>query len=213
MKKLKKDSLSELVYEQIGNMIANRDLIPGEKINRKEIANILGVSQTPVNEAVNRYANEGMIEQRERQGFYLKQFTDEDMKNLFAVRAGLEGVAIRLCVENKECNCLDEIIRIFDGFELPLSEKEYKRYRNADRNFHVAILMSSDNPIIIDFIRNFDFILKCYQKGLIRPPEETLGEHRVIIEAIMTGDAALAQNLIMEHHLRTKDFITASHIQ
>lgn len=212
MKKLKKDNLTDLVYEQIGNMLSNRDLIPGEKINRKELAELLGVSQTPVNEAIQRFTNEGMIEQKDRQGFYVKIFTDEDMKNLFAVRAGLEGVAVRLCIEKMESGCLDDILTIFDDFELPLSEKEYTRYRTADSNFHVKILMSSDNSIITDFIKNFDFILKCYQKGLIRQPDETLKEHLDIIAAIKKGDAAEAQNLIMEHHLRTRNYITEKHI-
>ena len=164
MKKLKKDNLSELVYEQISSMISNRDIVPGDKINRKKLAETLGVSQTPVNEAVLRFVNEGMMEQRERLGFYLKVFTDEDMKNLFEVRAGLEGVAVRRCVENQSCEGLDEIIDIFNEFDLPMSEKQYKQYRDADRKFHVKILLSSENPVITDFIKNFDFILKCYQE-------------------------------------------------
>ena len=213
MKKLKKDNLSELVYEQISSMISNRDIVPGDKINRKKLAETLGVSQTPVNEAVLRFVNEGMMEQRERLGFYLKVFTDEDMKNLFEVRAGLEGVAVRRCVENQSCEGLDEIIDIFNEFDLPMSEKQYKQYRDADRKFHVKILLSSENPVITDFIKNFDFILKCYQKGLIRGPEETLQEHRDIITAIKNKDAKKAQNLIMEHHLKTKNYITEKHLK
>lgn len=213
MEKLKKDNLGELVYQQIANMIINRDLVPGEKISKKDLAARIGVSQTPVNEAILRFVGEGVIEQRERQGFYLKIFTDNDMKELFAVRAGLEGVALRLCVEEGDPRCMEDVLHAFDGFALPLSEAEYKRYQKADRFFHEKILLSSGNSIIIDFIRNFDFIIKCYQKGLIRTPEETLPEHQAIIEAIRKKDAAQAQNLIMDHHLKTKNFITNQHIQ
>ncbi|MBI9101819.1 MAG: GntR family transcriptional regulator [Spirochaetales bacterium] len=213
MAKLKKENLSDLVYKQIGSMIKNRDLVPGEKINRKDLAKIIGVSQTPVNEAIIKFVNEGVVEQRERQGFYLKLFTDKDMKDLFAVRAGLEGVALRMCIEEREAECLKDVLTAFDGFSNPLSEEEYKKYSEADRMFHEKILTTSGNQVIIDFIRNFDFILKCYQKGLIRSPEETLDEHRDIIAAIVAKDADKAQNLLMSHHLKTKNFITEKHIQ
>jgi len=159
------------------------------------------------------FVNEGVVEQRERQGFYLKIFTDKDMKDLFAVRAGLEGVALRMCIEEKDTACLSEVLSAFDGFSNPLNEEEYKKYSEADRMFHEKILITSGNQVIIDFIRNFDFILKCYQKGLIRSPEETLNEHRDIISAIIAKDADKAQNLLMAHHLKTKNYITDKHIQ
>lgn len=213
MEKLKKDNLGELVYQQIASMMLNRDLLPGEKINRKELAMRLGVSQTPVNEAIIRFVNEGVVEQVERQGFFLKVFTDNDMKELFAVRAGLEGVALRLCVEGGSSDCLSSITHLFDEFSLPLSDEDYGRYQQADRTFHEQILLSSSNSIIIDFVKNFDFILKCYQKGLIRSPEETLQEHKDIIQAIRDSDAERAQNLLMAHHLRTRDYINHKHLK
>ncbi len=203
MNKLKKENLGELVYQQIRSMIINKDLVPGEKINKKELADIIGVSPTPVNEALLRFVSEGLIEQRERYGFYLKIFTNNDMKELFAVRAGLEGVALRLCVEQCDLKNKPEIYNAFDGFSLPMSDQEYKKYQKADRLFHESILLASENTIITDFIKNFDFIIKCYQKGLIRPPEETLPEHKEIISAVKAGDAEKAQNLIMAHHLKT----------
>jgi DNA-binding GntR family transcriptional regulator len=203
MNKLKKENLSELVYQQIKNMIINKDLTPGEKINKKELAHTIGVSPTPVNEALLKFVNEGLIEQRERQGFYLKAFTNSDMKDLFAVRAGLEGVALRLCIETGDLKIKPEVLNAFDGFKPPLSESDYKKYQKADRLFHETILLSSGNSIIIDFIRNFDFIIKCYQKGLLRSPEETLPEHQAIIKAIRAKDAEKAQSLIMGHHLKT----------
>lgn len=207
MNKLKKENLGELVYQQIRTMIMNKDLVPGEKISKKELAELIGVSPTPVNEALLRFVSEGLMEQKERQGFYLKVFTNKDMKELFAVRAGLEGVAIRLCVEQCSLGDTPEVLNAFDAFSVPMSDAEYRKYLKADRLFHETILLLSGNSIINDFIRNFDFILKCYQKGLIRPPEETLPEHKEIIGAIKSGDAERAQNLIMAHHLRTMNFI------
>ena len=211
--KLKKDSLSELVYQQISKMIMKHDFPPGEKINRKEIANMLGVSQTPVNEAIIRLTNEGVVEQKERHGFYVKIFTDDDMKELYAVRAGLEGVALRICLEKNDPEVINDLIHAFDGFTFPMDDEEKKKYRKADRFFHEKILFASGNSVISDFLKNFDFLIKCYQKGLIRQPEITLPEHQEIINAIIERKPEKAQILIMNHLLLTRDHLSKKHMK
>ncbi len=205
MKKISKEALSDLVYDQIVRMILNTDLEPGQKINRKELAHILGVSMTPVNEALSRLTQEGILDQKENRDLYLHVFTDEDLIELFAVRAGLEGSALRICLERLEDEQWEEVLSLFDDFTLPFTEDQYQSYRKSDQEFHASILRLSGNRIIQDFIRNFEFIIRCYQKGLIRPPEETLQEHRQIIAAIRRKDSAEAQNLLMNHHWMTRD--------
>ena len=213
MEKIKKNALRELVYEKIKLMILDGALIPGQKISKKELADHLTVSQTPVSEAINRLTGEGLIEQRDREGFYIKTFTYKDLKELFAARAGLEGIAIRLCVEQLSAPELKQILCIFDGFELPMSARELKRYMKADQLFHETIILLSGNSIIVNFDRSFDFIMKSYQKGLIRSPEETLAEHREILAAIGDRDAPRAQELLMRHLLRSREVIKEQHLK
>jgi DNA-binding GntR family transcriptional regulator len=213
MKKLRKNALSELVYEKIKLMISDGALLPGQKISRKELAETLNVSQTPIMEAINRLAGEGLIEQRNREGLYIKNFTYTELKELFAVRAGMEGVAIRLCVENILNDELDPLLHLFDNFSLPMDEQELKRYSKTDRIFHQRIIEMSGNSIIVNYNRNFDLMIKSFQKGLIRPPEETLAEHRAIIQAIRSRDAHRAQNLLIEHDLKSRDAINKHRLQ
>ncbi|MBN2049246.1 MAG: GntR family transcriptional regulator [Spirochaetales bacterium] len=212
MDKLKKDSLTELVYTKITDMILNKDLVPGDKLVIKDLANLLGVSQTPVKAAVQRLVHEGVAEQQNSSGTYLKVFSNRDMEHLYAVRAGLESVSLRLCMERFEPKEIEAITSVFDIFQddKPIDPVQYQQ---VDRRFHEKILLLSNNPIIIDFIRNFDFVLKCYQLGLLRPPEETLPEHREIIGSIRNGDIDKACRLLMHHHLRTKNALAASGVQ
>lgn len=202
--RISRDALGDLVYEQIVRMLLNKDLRPGEKIQKKELAELLGVSQTPVNEAVNRLIREGIIDQKERDGLHVRVFTNRDLMELFAVRAGLEGTALHLCMENPENPKFSRILGLFDDFETPVPESRYQEYQKKDQEFHGEILKISGNRVIQDFIRNFEFILKCYQKGLIRSPDETLPEHKAIVDAIRTGKTDLAQQLIMNHHWNTR---------
>jgi DNA-binding GntR family transcriptional regulator len=213
MEKIKKNALRELVYDKIKLMILDGALIPGQKISKKELADRLAVSQTPVSEAINRLTGEGLIEQRPREGFCIKTFTYVDLKELFAARAGLEGIAIRLCIEELSDKELEKILHIFDGFELPMNDREHARYMKADQRFHETLIALSKNSVIINFDRNFDFIMKSYQKGLIRPPEETLREHLAILAAVVERNAPLAQELLMRHLLRSREVIKDQHLK
>jgi len=208
--RISRDALGDLVYDQIVRMMLNKDLKPGEKIQKKELAELLGVSQTPINEAVNRLIREGIIDQKERDGLHVRIFTNRDLMELFAVRAGLEGTALYLCMETPENPRFSRILGLFDDFEFPVPESRYQEYQKKDQEFHGEILKLSGNRVIQDFIRNFEFILKCYQKGLIRTPDETLHEHLAIVEAIRTGKTDLAQQLIMNHHWNTRKRLSES---
>ena len=212
MKKLKRENLPALVYSQLSRMIINNDLKPGDKVLKKELAEIMGVSQTPVQEAIIKLLNEGIIEQKDRTGYFVKKFTDQDMKNIFAVRAALESISVRLCMEADVFRENSEVLEIFSRFTLPVKDSQVLEYQKADRSFHESILLLSNNPIITDFIRNIKFIQKCYQKGLIRPPEETFNEHKEIITAIKKGDKEKASSLLMQHHLKTRDAINSNHM-
>jgi DNA-binding GntR family transcriptional regulator len=213
MEKIKKNALRELVYDKVKLMILDGALVPGQKVSKKELSDLLAVSQTPVSEAINRLTGEGLIEQRPREGFCIKTFTYVDLKELFAARAGLEGIAVRLCVEELTEAELEKLLHIFDGFELPMNGREQSRYLRADQLFHETVIALSGNSVIINFDRSFDFIMKSYQKGLIRPPTETLKEHRAILAAIAERDAPRAQELLMRHLLRSREVIKEQHLK
>ncbi len=213
MKKLKKDMLSELVYERIKLMIHDGIIIPGQKILRRDIAKMLDVSLTPVREAVNRLVGEGFIEQKSREGFFMKTFTYEDLKELFAVRAALEGVAVRICIEQLKDDKMKELTLFFEDFSPPIPDNSISQYLKVDQAFHKKIIQLCGNSLIIDYDKNFDFILKSYQKGLLRDPDETLNEHREIINAIKEKNGQKAHELIVKHHLKTRDYIKTQHLK
>ncbi|MBB6479606.1 GntR family transcriptional regulator [Spirochaeta isovalerica] len=205
MPRLSKDALGDLVYDQIVLMLLNKDLKPGDKLQKKELAEILGVSITPVSEALNRLIREGIVEQREKRDLFIRVFTTADMVELFEVRAGLEGTALHICMEKLNDREWEPLLALFDGFDIPVAEDRYEEYQLKDREFHSSLLKLSRNNLIQEFIDRCDFILRCYSRGLIREPDETLPEHRRIIEAIRSKNADLAQRMIMEHHWRTRE--------
>jgi len=211
MGKIKNDNLVDLVYQRIKDMILNRILMPGNKINKMELSEQLGVSITPVNEVINRLTGEKLLEKRGRKGYFVKKLTLKDLTEFYTVRAGLEGIALRVSIEDLTDSQLNEFGYFFKGFKLPFDEEEIKRYMKEDQMFHEKIIELCGNSIITDFDRNFHFIMKSYQKGLIRPPEETLSEHEEIIEAIKQRKSQKAQELLSTHLLKSMQALKSEH--
>ncbi len=211
---VKKSILSELAYEKIIQMLFDKIIDAGEKINKQDIVNALGISMTPINEAINRLIGEGILEQRNPGGIFVREFTYEDLRDLFAVRAGIEGVAIRLSIEKASKEDLKPLVGCFSQFseESVFSKSMIQKYLKEDQYFHRTILSLAGNRFLTDLNKSFEILLKCYQQGLVRPPEMTLGEHLQIIDAVARQDAVAAQNLLMEHHLTTMHYIQETYL-
>jgi len=163
----------------------------------------MGISQTPLNEALSRLAGERILEQRDRHGYYLPIHTPAQLAEIFAVRAALEGMAFRLAVESKS-PLLPEILGAFRKFGLPVAENRIPEYLEEDKHFHALIVDASANPVLKQLFERFAYLHFAYEKGLIRHPDETLLEHQTMIAAAKDGNGKLAGELLTEHHYKTR---------
>ena len=210
MQKIENKAIFELVYDRIKKMVDDGELKPGEKINKKLLAELLEVSQTPINDALSKLAGEKLLVQRSREGFFVYQYNYLELSQLFELRASIEGMAARLCAEHMQDNEIVQISKSFDNFTLPLSIKRQNDYLVADKHFHESLVKYSMNPFLVDIFVRSGYFSKSNQKGLLRPAEDTLPEHMMIINALKNRDAHLAQELIIIHFLRTRDVLLAS---
>ena len=152
---------------------------------------------------MSRLAGEKYLEQVNRRGFFVKRYTPSDLEEMFEVRAGLEGIAIRLCTERGSDEDLERLAGCFDGFELPVPEDQFESYLEADKCFHTSIIEIAANSMIGEMAASFGYMMKSYQPGLVRFPEETLPEHQAMIRAIRSRDGVHAQELMIQHHTKT----------
>jgi len=206
MIKIENRNLTEVVYEKIMHLIDTGVLVPGQRINKVELADLLGVSQTPVNEALSRLSGEMFLEQKNRIGYFVRIFTDEELAKLFEVRAALEGMAVRDCILYATDEELDDIYHCFDAFDqIENDETVYEQYIHTDKRFHELVIKNCRNSYIQDFAASSGYHIKSNQKGLIRPPHATLPEHKAIITAIKARDAENAHRLMLEHFLKTSE--------
>lgn len=204
---IEKENLSERVYVTIKNMIQDGALKPGKKIHRKELETVLGVSRTPINEALNRLSGQRLVEQRNRDGYFVREYTCKEVVDLFAARGAVEGMATRLAVEQATDAEIEQITCTFDGITFPLDGERYQQYEKADREFHSLLIYYSKNDMIRQMNEEFGYIVKAATQRLVRPPEETIHEHREIIAAIRRRDAKRAGDLMTEHHMRSRNIL------
>ncbi|GAB1484133.1 GntR family transcriptional regulator [Treponema sp.] len=210
MKKIETTNLTDVVYERIKAMILEGILVPGSKINKKDLAEALAVSQTPINEAVSRLSGENLITQKPRLGFFVREYDNKYLADLFAVRGGLESVALRLCVEEGSPADIKKLSTFFSSFSLPLKPSQETAYMDEDIAFHSAIIEFAHVDLLKEFKASLGYILKTYEHGLVRPPSETLMEHKAIIEALEQGDGRKAEALLLEHHLASRKALLAT---
>ena len=209
MQKIENSNLTDAVYVRLKAMILEGTLAPGVRINKKEISAALDVSPTPINEAVSRLAGEKLIEQRSRQGFFVRSFDIRALADLYAVRAGLEGIAMRLCVEEAADGDLERLGSFFSRFAAPIPASRTHEYMEEDMSFHKAVLEISGVPLLLEINANFNYTMLSYQTGLVREPDDTISEHHAILEAIRARDPEMAGDLMTMHHLTSRQVLLA----
>ena len=191
-------NLSEPIYNRLKEMIVSGELKPGEKIVQEKIAESLGVSRTPLMKALLALENDFLLESIPRRGMYVKTLNDKELYDIYVCREALEGMAARILAES---NNSEHIIQLKSCFKAFTSEGKInsKAYAKADETFHSLLIKLTGNAPL-DKIYFFGSIYeKVVNRGLLRPPEETLKEHHSIIKAIEEGNSSLAEKNARNH--------------
>lgn len=207
-------NLSEDVYEAIKGRLGKSDLKPGIKIKEEQLAKELGVSRTPVREALNKLEREGLVEIIPRYGTFVADLTPNDVKEIYDVRAELEGLALRLCFLNldkkkkkKFYQKLSEMADFLTKCESYVEEGNFEPFIKADINFHDFIVISSENSRLIQVMRNLNAQIQLGRMESFSVPgraRNSLREHEEIIDAMLQKDTNKAEKLIKKHCMNIK---------
>lgn len=200
-------NLDQKVYETLKSMIIERKLTPGMKILQDKLAQELGVSRTPLVNALKMLEHEKLVAAVPRRGFFVRVFSKEEMVHIFELREVLEGLAAR-----KAANCIsDAQIKKLKGFfkDVNISDDpdDLKKYAEEDRGFHNFLIEIGGQELLSSFLQTYNIVIFSYQfdqqEGLVRPPKETIDEHRAIIEAISNRDPVKAEEVTRLHLSKT----------
>ncbi|HSR31290.1 MAG TPA: GntR family transcriptional regulator [Anaerolineae bacterium] len=199
-------ALTDKVYAVLREKILLRELKSGEKVHIDEIASQLGVSRTPVKDAVNRLALEGLVEKVARRGTFVTELTLRDVAELFDLRLLLETYAAKNILETNRTEpllaemktCLTYMQRAIDGDEY----LDYEGFMAWDRDLHLCLIKLADNRQLLQTYQGLNIHIQIARAHYLRSVEGALQaqqEHKAIYEAFQSGDVEQVNEALSTH--------------
>ena len=199
--------LREIVYEELKMQILTGKIAPGTRMMEVELAESLGVSRTPVREAIRKLEKEGLVIIEPRKGAHAAQISVKDMVEILEVRQDMEGLAACLASYRMKPQQLKKLEEISEKYEKAIAEGNLSDMIEYDSAFHNLIVESCDNNILLMLINQLQELMLrfryLYYDNFDRSgkmPEE----HRVILDAIREGRANEARAAADTHIERLK---------
>jgi DNA-binding GntR family transcriptional regulator len=132
MQEEKKD-LATYAYEHIKQMVIDRELMPGERIQQEVLARELGISRTPLVTALNRLASENLVELEANKGFSVRRFSLKEIADIWSLRTAIERMVVEEIAAKISAEDVAYMRSIFAGLEPPWNQEKYAEYTRADR--------------------------------------------------------------------------------
>ena len=207
MKTYKTTSLADQVFEKLENDIIQGIYPRGELLTELKLVERLGVSRTPIREALRRLEQERLIEDTGK-GSRVLGITVEDLEDIMNIRERIEGLAAYYATVNMTDEGRSELAHIVDLQEFYFNKGDMDHLRRVDDEFHDAICRLSQRNVITDTLVPLHRKTRRYRRIALENRERTaqsMGEHRQIYEAIVSGDAELARQLTAKHIEHAKE--------
>ncbi len=205
--------LREVVCESLREAIRSGVLQPGERLMEIQLAEELGVSRTPVREAVRKLELEGYVIMMPRRGTYVADLSIRDINEVFEIRTSLESLASGLAAERITEEELERLQRLLVSIGTHISSGDMEQIVATDTEFHELLYQASRNQRLVGIISNLREQLTRFRTTSMSFPGRltaTLEEHREIVEAIAQGDVRAARKAAERHMERSEQTLLAS---
>ncbi len=201
MAEFKTVSLADQVFERLEDDIITGVYPRGEILTELKLVEQLGVSRTPIREALRRLEQERLIKDSGK-GSVVLGITVEDLVDIMSIRRRIEGLAAYYATKNLTAEGIEELRQISELQDFYHEKNDVEHLRQMDDRFHLAIYELSGRTVIRDTLKPLHHKTQRYRRISISDPNrlaKSIEEHKAICEAIISGDAELAGKLITEH--------------
>lgn len=208
--RIERNKLSSQVLSVIRDMISNERFHPGARINVEELTRELGVSRTPVWEAIHRLEQERLLVRVPHRGVFMAELTLEQAEDLYQVRKPLEAMAGRLAAQRIDEAALRTMERLLDEQRRIAERGDVVAYSRSDFAFHAAVYDAAGNPYLQEVLER----LKAQMRPLNLHVEPILrlllDDHSRLIAALRARDADRAEAVFSEHNEHVIEAIHAA---
>lgn len=195
-------SLGSQIFRKIREDILSGIYEQGEELKEATLGKKLGVSRTPVREALRQLELEGLVEIIPNRGARVTGISQKDVRDIYQMRYWLEGLAARWAAEHMREEQIAELEEIVYLSEFHLKDERQDQIVRLDGRFHEVIYQASASRMLEHVLRDFHYYVKCARGVSVKSKkraEESVKEHKAILKAIQKRDAELAENLANEH--------------
>lgn len=202
--------LREIVYEELKMQILKGKITPGSRMMEVEMAEQMGVSRTPIREAIRKLEKEGLVTIEPRKGAYASEISKKDMTEIIEVREFLEGLAAYYAAErgtDEQKAAMEKTCAKYDEAVEARNSQDMIKY---DTEFHHQIVEAAENHILVHIMEQLqELVLRfrylyydTFKRGEDMPPE-----HHAILDAIIAGNAGQAQERAFSHIEKLKEIL------
>jgi DNA-binding GntR family transcriptional regulator len=194
-------SLAEQVFDRLENDILTGKYQRGEVLTELKLVSDLGVSRTPVREALHRLEQEHVIEITSK-GILILGVTEQDLKDIFAIRLRIEGLASYCATESMTAEQLAELKETLELQEFYVAKQDPERIKTMDSKFHQLIYRYCGSAVLNDTLLPLHKKVQKYRRASVEDnsrAQQSAREHRAIFEAIEARNAELAEKYTTEH--------------
>lgn len=214
--KLHRDRAMDAVYEALRQAILNSLLRPGERLHVEDLASKLGVSLTPVRQAIQQLATEGLVEIKPRSGTFVAQLSAQDVEETFDIRCALECLAAEKAVGLVTSDQLRRLRRLLKVLRKAVrTDEDRKEHEQNNLEFHRALIRASGNQRLVEMYEALHAHIKIARihraddDWLPRLSEEQ-AEHEAIVASLEARDAQSLKQALRQHIQRAKEALIRS---
>lgn len=193
--------LREIVFESMRDAILSGVLQPGERLMEIQLAEEMGVSRTPVREAIRKLELENFVVMIPRKGAYVAGVSSKDVADVFEIRSALEGLAAGLAAERITEDELEQMERVL-FCRSNEGDMDLEEVVKTDTDFHALVYSASRNDRLIQILANLREQIQRFRSTSLAVPGRNklaLEEHRAIVDALRNHDSEEAQALAIAH--------------
>ena len=187
--------LRDVVFNTLRQAILRGELKPGERLMEIQLANKLGVSRTPIREALRKLELEGLVNMVPRKGAEVADITEKSLRDVLEVRKALEELSVQLACEKITEEEIEELKRVAERFKDTLNDQDVTKIAEADVAFHDVIYTATDNQKLIE--QMYRYRVEYLKKEEAYP--QLIAEHEELIDNISKRNKEEATRIMCEH--------------
>lgn len=208
--------LRDIVFETLRKAILDGDLKPGERVMEVQLAEKLGVSRTPVREAIRKLELEGLLEMIPRKGAYVADVSIKDVLNVLEVRASLEGLAASLAAERITEGEIASLRKSAEEFETMNKNNDRDGMVQKDTEFHSVLLNAARNDKLLSIVESLSDYVQRFRLIYFTEYSDAkniMDDHRAILEAINERDGEKANRVAQDHIENIGNYLSEQNLE